>query len=220
MKDILFAFLAVLITYTIGGIPFALLIGRWRGVDIRQHGSGNVGATNVARVCGLRWGVLCFFCDALKGAIPVLTARSLPVLKQNPHHQWIVLLVMFAAVAGHVWTPYLHFRGGKGIATSAGAVAAIAPVPLLFALLVWGAVFQLSSYVSLASICAAATLPVTAWVFYFIDGERVSMAVPAVLTVLGALAILRHHGNIRRLIQGTESKMKRKKEKNEDSGSK
>src|SRR5690606_11069650 len=113
-----------------------------KGIDIRQHGSGNIGATNVLRTLGKPLGISCFALDFAKGLLPVLASRSVQADSATGAAQTVSdllpLLVVVATVAGHIWTPYLRFKGGKGIATSAGALTAVAPLPVLCALVVWG----------------------------------------------------------------------------------
>ena len=161
---ILLAFALVLIlAYLVGGIPFGYLIGRAKGIDIRQHGSGNIGATNVLRTLGKPLGITCFALDFAKGLLPVLASRSVQSAGATGVAQTVSdllpLLVVVATVAGHIWTPYLRFKGGKGIATSAGALTAVAPLPVLCALVVWGVTLAAGRMVGLASVCAAAALP-------------------------------------------------------------
>ena len=187
--------------YLAGAVPFGFLIARAQGVDIRTVGSGNVGATNVFRSVGKGWGLLTFFCDALKGFLP---AYGFPVLARA----WtgaeppavFGMLCGLAAIVGHNWPVFLHFKGGKGIATSAGALLGAAPLAAGSGLAGWLAVFLLSRYVSVASIAAAVLVPAAGWWLY----GRAGCALPALLTLLGALAVWRHRGNLQRLRAGTE----------------
>lgn len=197
--------------FLIGGVPFGYLIGRANGIDIREHGSGNIGATNVLRTLGPRWGGLCFICDALKGFLPVFAAARIAEHTQIAGSELTPVLAVFGTVSGHIWTPYLGFRGGKGVATSAGAVGAVAPLPIVVAFIVWFLVFQVSRYVSLGSICAAAALPLAAML------APLATPLPApplptvvLLWILAALTVYRHRSNISRLLKGTESKFTRK----------
>ncbi len=193
--------------YLIGSIPFGFLIGKAYGKDIRQFGSGNIGATNVVRVIG-RWpGRCCFLLDFLKGYGPV---GAVLLLIRNgiiaDPYGIAPLLAIAGTVAGHMFTCFLRFKGGKGVATAAGAVFGIAPLALLTALAVWAAAFFWSRYVSLASILAAAALPVVAVTYNGLGWECFSMPVLIFLAVLGALAIYKHRSNIRRLFDGTENR--------------
>ncbi len=186
--------------YAVGSLSFAWLIGRSQGVDIRKHGSGNVGATNVQRVLGKSLGRLCFVLDFAKGAVPVLIAQAVT----GPDSAWIPVAVGAAAVAGHVWPFTLRFKGGKGFATSLGVVAALVPLCFVAAIAVWLGVFFSSRYVSLASIAAAAALPLTAHLLGWLSPFRIAPSVHALLWVLAVLVAIRHKSNIQRLIRGEE----------------
>ncbi len=184
--------------YLLGSVPFALLIGKLHGLDIRQHGSGNVGATNVVRVLGRGPGLGCFVLDFFKGVLPVVASLllALPL--------WGVLLAAAAAILGHSKSLFLGFKGGKSVATGAGALVALAPLAGLGALAVWAAVFLLSRLVSLASIAAALALPVLMLL------TRQSLEVVAFSLVVSLYVVARHRENIRRLREGTEPRMERK----------
>lgn len=149
-------------SYLIGSIPFGYLIGRLHGIDIRKVGSGNIGATNVTRSIGRIAGKICFFLDFLKGALPVVLVNM--TFEENTAN--LALAAGLAVILGHVFPIYLRFRGGKGVATAAGVALALAPYPLLCALAVWVVTFLTSRYVSLASIVAAASLPIIAALFF------------------------------------------------------
>ena len=206
--------------YLLGSIPFGLLIGLARGVDVRRHGSGNIGSTNVGRVLGRRWGLLSFFLDVAKGLVPVWYAgvhlreaygvaadEALPVLVQLG---W--LLVGAGCILGHMFSVYLGFRGGKGVATSLGVVLGIWPyftLTGLVAFAVWVAIWGVWRYVSLASLGAAVAFPV---VFLVLIGRvpkwHVGELWPLVVFggLMAVLVIVRHRGNIGRLLAGTESR--------------
>lgn len=188
--------------YLVGAIPFGLLIARSRGVDIRQHGSGNIGATNVFRVLGKPLGIATFVLDALKGFGPVVIGMQLA--PETPEAAGLTAGV--ATILGHSFPVYLGFKGGKGVATSAGVLLGLAPLAAGIGLALWAAVFAASRYVSLASITAAAAIPAVSWALYAPD----RIATPIALTLLGLLIILRHRSNIRRLRDGTESRFRRK----------
>ena len=191
----------VVLSYLLGAVPFGYLVARARGVDIRRVGSGNIGATNVFRSVGKPWGILTFVCDALKGFIP---AFLFPWLGERcmglPPSTSLGLLCGCAAIAGHNWPVFLGFRGGKGVATSAGALVGIAPRSMGIGFVVWLASFLLTRYVSLASIVAATVIGGTAW----LPALRHGLLVPSALTGLALLSIWRHKSNIRRLLDGTE----------------
>lgn len=208
--DILFYSLLVIGAYLVGAIPFGFIIGKLYGVDVRKAGSGNIGATNVTRTVGKTAGKVCFALDLVKGALPVLAAL---LIYQGEKYAWLALACGAAAIAGHIFPVYLKFKGGKGISTAAGVALALAPLPLVGAAAVWVAVFFIWRYVSLASIVAAITLPLLAWLFIFlgIGSEAARSWVTLVFfAVVALLAVLRHTGNIKRLFNGTESRFGKK----------
>ena len=202
-----------LAAYVIGSTPFGYLIGRARGVDLRTVGSGNVGATNVGRVLGARWGYLCFALDVAKGLVPVLlVGLALRGGGLTAARQAGWLAVAFGAVAGHVFTFWLKFRGGKGVATSLGVLLGLFPYftfPGLAALGIWCAVVLIWRYVSLASIVAAAAMPFLFAAACRLAGWPLRQLWPllAFAIAMAALVILRHRTNIARLLAGTESKI-------------
>jgi acyl phosphate:glycerol-3-phosphate acyltransferase len=196
------------LAYLIGAIPFGYLIARWHGVDLFKHGSGNIGATNVGRVLGWQSGILVFLLDFAKGAGPVLLAQWLAkVLDSNAAGQGLPVAAGLAAFAGHIFPIYLHFRGGKGVATGAGVVAVLLPWPALAALVTWIAVLMAWRYVSLASLAAVVALCAV----YLATTPQPFTQDHLVLTlfcfVAAALVIIRHRTNIARLIHGTENRL-------------
>lgn len=198
-------FIVAVAAYLIGSIPFGYLIGRLHGIDIRTVGSGNIGATNVTRSVGKIQGKICFFLDFLKGALPVAAVNM--TFETNTAN--LALAAGLAVILGHIFPIYLKFRGGKGVATAAGVALALAPYPLLCALVVWIVTFLASRYVSLASIVAAASLPIIAILFMGLNiGTPFPLARPTILffAFIAFLAILRHVSNIKRLLNGTESR--------------
>ncbi len=199
-------------SYLAGAIPFGLLIGFCFGKDIRKEGSGNIGATNVTRVIGKWWGKLCFFLDFLKGFLPVYLTAYFLTSPDGKVSGLLLLTAAAGAILGHMFPVYLRFRGGKGISTAAGAALALAGWALLIALLIWVAVFLISRYVSLASICAAAALPVAAVVLNFFY-RPVPGSILFFFFIISAVAIYRHSSNIVRLYHGTELKFERKPKK-------
>ncbi|MCA1809650.1 MAG: glycerol-3-phosphate 1-O-acyltransferase PlsY [Kiritimatiellia bacterium] len=190
---------AGLLAYLAGAVPCGYLVAKARGVDIRTVGSGNVGATNVFRAVGKGWGVLTFFCDALKGFLPVwLLPPLLAHMSGSVSEPILALLCAVMAVAGHNWPVYLRFKGGKGVATSAGALLAIAPGATGVGVAVWLLVFLITRYVSMASISAAAAVAGAVWF------SSVPLITALMLNLLGAVIIWRHRANIQRLRHGTE----------------
>ncbi|HNR70016.1 MAG TPA: glycerol-3-phosphate 1-O-acyltransferase PlsY [Verrucomicrobiota bacterium] len=201
--------LTLLIAYLLGSIPTGYLVAKARGVDIRTVGSGNIGATNVFRILGTPAGVFVLLADAAKGWAAVFFVAQLlwgacGAAAGGQTLEWFRLGAGVAAILGHNYTCWLRFKGGKGIATSAGVLLALVPMALLIALGVWIVVFALSRYVSLASICAAIALPFAAgW-----RGESKTLTV--VISALAVLAIYKHKGNIQRLLNGTENRIGRR----------
>ncbi len=186
----------VFITYLIGSIPFGLLISRAVGrVDIRQHGSGNIGTANVLRIMGKRAAALTLVGDLLKGFLPVLAALLLG------GSEFLVAGVGMAAVLGHNWSIYLRFTGGKGVATSFGVLVAMTPLPALFGLLVWIAVLLVFRYTSLAALTASVCIPA---VIFLSSGFGPYF----VFSLVAALLIfIRHQDNIKRIFAGTEHRV-------------
>jgi len=200
------------ISYLLGAIPFGYLIARSKGIDLYKTGSGSIGATNVFRSVGKKWGVLTFLLDALKGFIPAIVFPAIAKPYTGNGSQLLIALLCSAmAVAGHNWPVYLNFKGGKGIATSAGALAGMVPKLAGIGLLTWGVIFLITRYVSVASITAAIALVISGWIFYSYQG----LTLPVALTVLGILAIWRHRSNIQRLMNGTEHRFDFRKKKSE-----
>jgi glycerol-3-phosphate acyltransferase PlsY len=198
--------LAVLVGYLLGSIPTGFLIGKARGIDIRTVGSGNIGATNVVRSLGKPAGALVLLGDAAKGwlavaAVAPLISALLGVPGDYLNQEWLRICAGLAALLGHNYTCFLHFKGGKGIATSAGVLAALVPISLLIILAMWIVVFGLTRYVSLASIAASLTLPVATW----LTGQ--SLALILVTSGMTVLAVYKHKANIQRLLNGTEGRM-------------
>jgi acyl-phosphate glycerol 3-phosphate acyltransferase len=191
--------------YLVGAIPFGYLVGRWRGVNIFQQGSGNIGATNVGRVLGRRFGILVFLLDFAKGALPVLAAlRLAAVTETSVPPEALGAAAGLAAFLGHLFPVYLRFRGGKGVATGAGVIAVLVPGPALAAILCWVGVVCASRYVSLASLAGAATLAG----FRLLTPEPfgpANLIVTVFCMVAAALVFLRHQSNLARLLRGKEN---------------
>lgn len=193
--------------YLLGSIPTGYLVGRAKGIDIRAVGSGNIGATNVFRMVGKTAGVFALIVDGLKGyaACTWLCDGMLVLLGVSATDTELYRIIAgISAVLGHNFTCWLKFKGGKGIATSAGVFFALAPLAAGIALGAWIVVFALSRYVSIASIAAAVALPATVWL------TPNSLPLRIVTTALGLLAIAKHKTNIERLFNGTERRFGQK----------
>ena len=197
--------------YFLGSFPAGYFAGRLAGVDIRSLGSGNIGATNVLRTLGKHWGYPVFAIDALKGFVAVRLAFLLVKYwpAAQPYAEYIAILTAIMSVAGHMFPVWLRFKGGKGVATSAGALFGLMPwvVPCVF--LVWFIVFEISRYVSLASIIAAISLPIIAGLFAYWRFIDTSALVYFSILIM-ALVLWRHRSNFSRLLKGTEQRFSRK----------
>jgi len=240
------AWLLPIVSFLIGSIPFGLLIAKSKGVDIRAHGSGNIGATNVLRVMGKGPGIFCLFLDLLKGFVPVLITVNLvrfgdrtaiidlPFLTQLTEAlpesaqlkvQTIQVLSALGAILGHNYCPWIGFKGGKGIATTGGALLGLMPFAMIVLVLIWLVVTLLTRYVSLGSIVTGVALPIlthlgTRW-HHIDDSDKTSPTLweagtwnkPLFFFTLfaGLMAIWKHRTNIQRLIAGTENRLFTKK---------
>lgn len=199
----------ILTCYLIGSIPWGFLIGRFNGIDIRHHGSKNIGATNVLRTLGKSWGYFCFILDFAKGFFPIWLVLNFSDISINP---WSPVIAAAMVVLGHCFPIYLHFKGGKGVATSIGVLFALAPIPLFGSLIVWLVIFQFSRYVSLASCAAAVMFPILG-LMYRIQKDNGQPTTPTLflMFLLAAFIVYRHKTNIVRLRNGTENRFERKK---------
>ncbi len=231
--------LCPLIAFLLGSIPFGLLIAKAKGIDIRQHGSGNIGATNVLRVVGKKYGITCLFLDALKGLIPTLLGLTLiryvgaseamtikPLLSKAlelpADLQWKAQLFQvitgLCAILGHNYSPWVGFKGGKGIATSAGVLIALMPAAVVILIVVWLLLFAITRYVSVASIGAAAFLPILSIAGSAFHGKLANGTWNKPLfgfsIVIAVLAIWKHRSNIHRLMKGTENRFQPKSKRN------
>jgi glycerol-3-phosphate acyltransferase PlsY len=196
----------ILLCYLIGSFPSGYLVGKSQGIDIRQHGSGNIGATNVLRVMGKKWGYLVFFSDSLKGFIAVKVGVWL-ASSAGAEATLAAVVAGICCIIGHNYTVWLRFKGGKGIATSIGVLLAIVPTMIvLIVLVVWLAVFLVWKYVSLASICAALSLPVTVFALFPFVAHGNYWVLVVFSLIVAALAVWRHRPNIDRLLQGKENR--------------
>lgn len=214
----------VILSYLIGSIPNSIIISKAvSGIDIRKHGSGNAGGTNVLRVLGWKYGLIVIFLDALKGAIAVvLIARlfygPLPFENVSPFDDFTLIQIIagMSAVIGHIWTVFAGFKGGKGIATALGMLLTLITVDMLIAVGVFTLVVLISRYVSLGSIIAAISVPATLFIrenLFHVDIPGYSTLFPFILGIT-ALVIFTHRKNLIRLLHGNENKISfRKKNK-------
>lgn len=224
--------LCPVLAFLLGSIPFGLIIAKARGFDIRAHGSGNIGATNVFRIVGKKYGLSCLLLDALKGFIPVIVAINLIrfeggsapwcplsfpeswVLGLPAERQFLVQLVhvmtALAAVLGHNYCPWLGFKGGKGVATSAGVIIALMPAAIVLLILVFVVTLLLTKYVAVASMVAAVSLPILTHLGARFHGKWAdgTWNVPLFVfsVVIAILAVWKHRTNLVRLRNGTEAK--------------
>ena len=196
------AVLWLLASYFVGAIPTSYLLSRlFAGIDLRKHGSGNLGATNLYRVLGWKYAIPAAAVDIAKGAIPVLVFAP-----QVSNSQLFALACGVAAIIGHVFSVFVGFKGGKGVATAAGVMLGLAPLALTVAAVVWAVLVRVTGYVSVASIAAAAVLPVAV---YLLE-DSTSPALFWIATAIAAGVILLHRRNIQRLLKGTENRFGRK----------
>ncbi len=204
-------FLILIVSYLFGSVPIGFIVGKLAGIDIRRCGSGNIGATNVLRVLGKKYGYTVFFFDALKGFVAVRTC--LLIVAGNPsvrlYADFFALLGAVTCVIGHAFPVWLRFKGGKGVATSAGVIIGLMPLAAAIVFPIWFIAFEVSRYVSVASICAAISLPVT--IAFFLRFKLMDSVVLFYFSVgLAALVVWQHRSNFSRLLNGTEQRFKRK----------
>ncbi len=198
-----------LLAYILGSIPNALWIGKiFKKIDVREHGSKNTGSTNAARVLGVKLGILTLILDVLKGAIPtylgvVFGANTLSTMTGIDKLDLIV--IGLAAILGHTFSIFMHFTGGKAVATTLGVFLVLVPYATLILLVVFVVVFSLTKYVSLASVISAIMLPIAVYV----TTKHIPLTILGI--IIGLLVIVRHKSNIIRLMNGTESKLVLKK---------
>ena len=199
MNDTTMAGALVAGAYLLGSVPFGLVLGRLRGVDVRTVGSGNIGATNVARSLGKRLGLLVLVLDALKGALPLLALRWLDLAARTS--PFLVTACGLAAICGHCFPVWLRFRGGKGVATSLGVFLAVSPAATGIAVVIFAVLYAAFRIVSIGSLAAALAFPVLLWLF----GRPVAEI--ALSAAVLAIILLKHRGNIGRLLRREESKV-------------
>jgi len=216
----------VVLSYLIGSIPNSILISRAvSGIDIRKHGSGNAGGTNVMRVLGWKYGLLVIFLDALKGAVAVVIISRLfygplPFENVSPFDDFTLVQIIagMSAVIGHIWTVFAEFKGGKGIATALGMLLTLITIDMLIAVGIFALVVLISRYVSLGSIIAALSVPATLFIrenLFHVDIPGYSTLFPFIIGVT-ALVIFTHRKNLVRIINGNENKISFRKKKKID----
>lgn len=197
--------LLLLGSYLVGSIPFGVIVGRrWRGVDVRKYGSGNIGFSNVLRVLGWRPAALVLAADALKGLVPVLVGRSLLTKWMVPEIDLWLLAVAIAPILGHSFSIFIGFRGGRAVTTTTGVLLGLAPLGAAIAVATWFALVGLTRYISVGSMTAAASVPL----YMALAGKRWEWVV--FWCAVAALVILRHRPNVGRLLSGTEVKIGQK----------
>ena len=184
--------LLVIFSYLLGSVPSGFIIGKLSGLDVRKAGSGNIGATNVARVIGKGGGLLTLLADTAKGLIPVLAARQMTL--SDP----LTAMVGVAAFLGHLYPIFLKFKGGKGVATALGVLLALAPAATVILMVVFAGIGFTTRIVSLSSMVAAIATPLVLWLFYYPPASILMSA------FMAAMIVLRHYANIQRLLDGTE----------------
>ena len=206
----------IIVAYLFGSIPFGLIIAASHGRDLRSIGSGNIGATNLSRALGRKWGYVCFVLDAAKGTVPMLIAGSFVTYPPSVSQLFLWLATGCAAILGHIFPIYVKFRGGKGVATSFGVALGLWPyytICAVSALVIWAAVVLLWRYISLASIVASIAFPATVVLaVVLIPGWNFSFLWPLLITaiIIPVVVIVRHRENIGRLFAGTEGKVLQK----------
>ena len=203
--------LLILIAYVLGSIPNALWVGKtFKNIDVREHGSKNTGSTNAARVLGAKLGIFTLILDILKGALPtylgiVLGANLLTRI--TGIDKLDIIVIGMAAILGHTFSLFLKFKGGKAVATTLGVFLVLVPYAILILLVVFFVIVGLTKYVSLASIVSAVALPITV----YLTTRHIPLTILGI--IIGLLVIIRHKENIKRLINGTESKLSFSKDK-------
>ncbi len=199
--------LILLASYLLGSFPTSIVVGKTlKGIDIRQYGSGNAGATNTFRVLGPAAGVFVFAIDLAKGMVAVLVLTRLSSSSFPINLELLRILAAVAVISGHIWTVFAGFKGGKGVGTAAGALLALAPVEVAIAFGVWAVVTFCSGYVSLGSLSAAVTLPLCLGIGKLALNRSVSSEFLVFACLLAGLIILTHRTNIRRLLRGEENR--------------
>lgn len=206
--DILKIALLFISSYVLGGIPTGYLIGRLKGIDIRQHGSGNPGTANVYRTLGKGPGIVTFIVDFLKGFAPTMVAAQFffepGSMDFSKGHWWIPVTAGALAIAGHIWTIFLNFKGGKGVATAAGVFMALLPIPTAGAFVVFGIAVAVTSHISVGSMAASVALPILC----FVLAKDYQKPFTLLALTVCILIFYTHIANIRRILAGAELSFK------------
>lgn len=210
----------MILAYIVGSMPFGIWIGKTiTGIDVREHGSKNIGTTNCIRVLGKKVGFLVFFFDVLKGMFTIILARLLVKFNILDLHKFPILFFGLAAILGHTFSIFLKFKGGKGVATSLGVVFVLCPVAAIACLIVFGLVLLATGYVCLCSSAAAITVVTVGWIInaFGMDSgwilEKPGIPVCVLFTIVASFLIFKHKSNFKRLINGTENCFKKNKNK-------
>ena len=207
----------IIFAYMLGSVPFGLIVSKTHGIDLRNIGSGNIGATNLSRALGRKWGYVCFGLDTAKGLIPMMIAGRFVSSPPSTAEFFLWLAVGFAAVTGHIFPVYLKFRGGKGVATSFGVALGLWPyytVCALISLVIWVSFVLIWRYVSLSSIAASVAFPAALAVATAATPSwQITELWPlfTAAAVIPLMVIFRHRENIKRILAGTEGKVLSKK---------
>ena len=202
---------AIIISYLLGSIPTSIITGKaLKGIDIREHGSGNAGGTNVFRVMGWKPGVFVMLVDAFKGFVATYWVAQLAFNIGIISNDSVQLWCGTAAILGHIWTVFAKFKGGKGVGTAAGMLVALYPLALLICLITFAIIFAITKTVSLGSMSAAVTLPIVLTIFKFGLDKPVSNVLYIFGFFAALLIIFTHRSNIKRLLAGQENKFKKK----------
>ena len=197
--------LILLAALLLGSVPTGYLLGRACGIDLRKEGSGNIGATNARRVLGKKLGATTLVCDILKGVLATL----LPVAEIN-HSQSLPAVCGLLAVVGHCFSPFLKFKGGKGVATALGVFLVLAPRTVLAAVVLFFGIYKSTGFVSAGSIVSAIFVPLAIWIGPLFGANPNQPAATISSALIGAIVILRHKDNIRRLVDGSELRVNQK----------
>ena len=202
----------IIVSYIIGSFPTSIIVGRiLKGIDIREHGSGNAGGTNVFRVLGPGPGIFVMAFDVFKGFAATFWVSRIVIDPIPIDAGLVMILAGVGAISGHIWTVFAGFRGGKGVGTAAGMLLALFPIALLVCLVVFFGVLFISKIVSLSSLSAAATLPITLSILKFVLNMPVQTSLYIFSFIAAALIFYTHRSNIRRLLNGTENRFGKKK---------